>query len=166
MNTFVIILTILINFILETTIIPYFRVFQVVPNTALIIVVVLAILNGKTMGAIVGLIVGLLQDIMFSPVLGINSFIYFFIGYLVGIAETKLSKDNILLPILMTLLITFGYHLTYYFFMYFFNYTTSLLRLLKDVVLIEGIYNIIVSVPVFKLLSKLFVAPTIRFGKK
>ena len=166
MNAFVIILTIIINLILETTIIPSFWIFKVAPNTGLIIVVVLAILNGKTTGAIVGLIVGLLQDVLFSPVIGINSFIYFFVGYLVGIAETKLSKDNILFPILMTILSTFGYHLIYYLFMYFLNYNIHLLKFIKEVVLIEILYNSIISIPVFKLLSKLFVAPTIRFGKK
>lgn len=166
MNAFVIILTILINLILESTIIPSFWIFEVSPSTGLIIVVVLAILNGKTTGAIVGLIVGLLQDLLFSPVIGINSFIYFFIGYLVGLAETKLSKDNILLPILMTILSTFGYHLTYYLFMYFLNYNIHLIKFFKEVVLMEILYNSILSIPVFKLLSKLFVAPTIRFGKK
>ncbi len=166
MNILVVILTIVINLILETTIIPYFDIFKVVPNTGLVIVVVLAILNGKTAGSIIGLIIGLLQDIMFSPVIGINSFIYFFIGYFVGIAETKLSKDNLLLPIIMTILSTFGYHLTYYIFMFFFRYDISLSKLLKEVVLIEIIYNSLISIPVFKLLSKLFVAPKIRFGKK
>jgi len=165
-NILVVILTIVINLILETTIIPYFDIFKVVPNTGLVIVVVLAILNGKTAGSIIGLIIGLLQDIMFSPVIGINSFIYFFIGYFVGIAETKLSKDNLLLPIIMTILSTFGYHLTYYIFMFFFRYDISLSKLLKEVVLIEIIYNSLISIPVFKLLSKLFVAPKIRFGKK
>ena len=166
MNILVVILTIVINLILETTIIPYFDIFKVVPNTGLVIVVVLAILNGKTAGSIIGLIIGLLQDIMFSPVIGIKSFIYFFIGYFVGIAETKLSKDNLLLPIIMTILSTFGYHLTYYIFMFFFRYDISLSKLLKEVVLIEIIYNSLISIPVFKLLSKLFVAPKIRFGKK
>jgi len=165
-NAFVIILTILINLILESTIIPSFWIFEVSPSTGLIIVVVLAILNGKTTGAIVGLIVGLLQDLLFSPVIGINSFIYFFIGYLVGLAETKLSKDNILLPILMTILSTFGYHLTYYLFMYFLNYNEHLIKFFKEVALMEILNNSILSIPVFKLLSKLFVAPTIRFGKK
>jgi len=165
-NTFIIILSIVVNFILETTLIPHFRIFQVVPNTGLVLVVVLAILNGKTIGSLAGLVVGLLQDIMFIPVIGINAFIYFFVGYSVGIAETKLSKDSILLPILMTILLTFGYHMVYYIFMYFFNYNLPLSKLLKDVVSIETVCNTIIAIPVFKLLSKLFITPKITFGKK
>lgn len=166
MNILVIVLTVIINLIFETTVIPYFKIFQVVPNTGLVIVIVLAILNGKVAGSVIGLIVGLLQDIMFSHVIGINAFIYFFIGYFVGIAETKLSKDNLLLPVIMTILSTFGYHLTYYLFMFFLNYDMPLSRLIKEIASIETIYNSVVSILVFKLLSKLFVAPKIRFGKK
>ncbi len=159
-------LIIIINFILQSTILQYFNIFNVVPNTGLVIIVVIALLKGKRAGSIVGLIAGLLQDIIFSPVIGINGFLYFFIGYLVGMTENKLSKDNILIPFIMTLISTICYHLFYYLFMYFLSYNISLLIFFKDVVIIEMIYNSFISIILYKWFSKIFVIPSIRFGRR
>jgi len=52
----IILCIVIFNFILQSTIIPHIAVLGVVPNTALIIVVSLAILNGKREGAVVGII--------------------------------------------------------------------------------------------------------------
>ncbi|SHD77948.1 rod shape-determining protein MreD [Schnuerera ultunensis] len=122
MITLITLLIIIINFILQSTILHYFNIFDVVPNTSLVIIIVIALLRGKKTASIAGLIAGLLQDIIFSPVIGINGFIYFFVGYFVGMAENKLSKDNILIPFIMTLISTICYHLVYYLFMYFLSF--------------------------------------------
>ncbi|MCF6463691.1 rod shape-determining protein MreD [Clostridium sp. Cult1] len=159
-------LIIIINFILQSTILQYFNIFNVVPNTGLVIIVVIALLKGKRAGSIVGLIAGLLQDIIFSPVIGINGFLYFFIGYLVGMTENKLSKDNILIPFIMTLISTICYHLFYYLFMYFLSYNISFLIFFKDVVIIEMLYNSFISIILYKWFSKIFVIPSIRFGRR
>ncbi len=66
------------NFILQSTVFSQISIFGVVPNTGLIIIVTIALLKGRRIGGVVGLLVGLLQDIIFSPVIGVNGFIYFF----------------------------------------------------------------------------------------
>lgn len=159
-------LIIVINFILQSTIVPHFAVFGIVPNTSLVIVIIVSILTGKRIGSITGLIIGMLQDIMFSSVIGVNSFIYFFIGYLIGIAEAKLYKDSILLPFIMSIASTFAYHLSYYIFMFFLNYDISFINFIKDVVFIETIYNTVLSVLLYKWFIKLFSSPSIRFIRK
>lgn len=159
-------LIIIVNFILQSTIIPYFSVFDVVPNTGIIIVVIIALLKGKKLGASAGLLTGFLQDIIFGPVVGVNAFIYFFVGYLIGMTENKFSKDNMLLPVIMTIVSTAGYHFFYHLFMFFLNYNVSLSVIFKDIVISEMIYNSLVSILLFKLLSKIFVVPSITFGRK
>lgn len=159
-------LIIIINFIFQSTIIHYFSIFGVVPNTALIIIVIFGLLRGKKTASIAGLSAGLLQDIIFSPVIGINGFIYFFIGYAVGMAENKLSKDNILIPFFMTSISTIFYHLFYYLFMFFLSYNISFLDFFKNIVIIELIYNSFISILLYKWFSKIFVVPSIRFGRR
>lgn len=159
-------LIIIINFILQTTIVPYFEILNVVPNTSLIIVVIIAILNGKVVGSVSGLIIGLLQDVMFSVPVGISSFIYFFVGYLVGMTENKLSRESILLPMSMTILSTIGYHFLYYLFTFFLSYEISIAYIMKNIFVVEVIYNTLLSVILFKLLSRFFQTPSIRFSKK
>lgn len=166
MNTLIIGLIIVINFILESAVFPNFKIFGILPNTGLIIIVAIALLKGRKTGSIVGLIIGLLQDVIFSRVIGVNGFLYFFIGYFIGMAESKLSKDNILIPFIITLGSTIGYHAFYYLFMFFLNYSTNFPVFFKKVVLFEMIYNGIIAVFIYKWFSKIFVAPSAMFRRR
>ncbi|HSH36013.1 rod shape-determining protein MreD [Schnuerera sp.] len=166
MTTFITILIIIINFILQSTIFQYFKIFEVVPNTSLVIIVVIALLKGKKTASIMGLLAGLLQDIIFSSVIGINGFIYFFVGYLVGMAENRLSKDNILIPFIMTIFSTIFYHLVHNLFMFFLSYNINFLVFFKNVIIIEIFYNSLISIILYKWFSKVFVIPSIRFGRR
>ena len=166
MNIIIYILIIVINFIFQSTLLPYMSVFGVLPNTSIIIIVIIALLKGRKVGSIVGLSMGLLQDIIFSPVIGVNGFIYFFIGYLVGMTESRLSKDNILIPFIMTAAATIGYHLFYYLFMFFLAYNINFSAFFKKTILLEMVYNSLLSILVYKWFSKIFIVPSIRFGRK
>ena len=166
MNILTIFLIIIINFILQSTVLSYFSIFGVLPNTSLIIIVVIALLKGRKAGSIVGLIMGLLQDIIFSPVIGVNAFIYFFIGYFIGMAESKLSKDNALIPFVITIGSTIGYHLFYYLFMFFLGHNLNFSVFFKKVVIFETAYNSLLSILFYKWFSKMFIIPSIRFGRR
>ncbi|WP_236909269.1 rod shape-determining protein MreD [Clostridium sp. Cult3] len=166
MDFFIMALIIVVNFILQSTIFSHISIFGIVPNTGLIIIVVIALLRGRRTGGIVGLLVGLLQDIIFSPVIGVNGFIYFFVGYFVGMAEDKLSKDNLLIPFIMTAGTTIAYHLLYYIFMYFLGYGLNFSIFFKDVVILETLCNSLISILIYKWFSKVFIVPSIRFGRR
>lgn len=166
LNTIIILLIIIINFIFQSTILPRLSLFGVVPNTGLIIVVLISLLKGKGIGSIVGLLIGLLQDIIFSTVIGVNGIIYFFIAYIIGVNEGKLTKDNMLIPIFITFLSTLSYHLLYYVFMFFLGHSINFSIFFKKVVLLETLYNSILSILFYKFFNRIFVVPSIRFGKK
>ncbi len=154
------------NFILQSTVFSQISIFGVVPNTGLIIIVTIALLKGRRIGGVVGLLVGLLQDIIFSPVIGVNGFIYFFIGYFVGMSEDKLSKDNLLIPFIITGVSTIAYHVFYYIFMYFLGYSIYFTVFFKEVVILEILYNSFISIFIYKWFSKIFVIPSIRFRRR
>ena len=166
MSILILAVVVLLNFILQSTIFPYMAIFGVVPNTALLIVMFISLLKGKYYGGFIGIIVGLLQDIIFSSVIGINSFIYFFAGYLTGMAENKLSRDNMFIPILFSLIGTIYYNFTYYTFMFFLSENIPFLSFSKYIMLIEMLYNIVLAIPIYLVLSKIFVEPTIQFDRK
>lgn len=166
MFMFILLLVVLLNFILQSTIFPYIGIFGVVPNTALLIVMSISIFKGRFKGGFTGLLIGIIQDVLFSPVIGINAFIYFFAGYVMGLAENKLIKDNIFIPLLFSILGTIYYNFIYYVFMFFLSQNIPFLSFAKDVLLIEIIYNSILSIPIYKIFSKIYVVPTIRFGSK
>lgn len=159
-------IVILLNFFLQSSIFPYINVLGIVPNTALLIVISIALYKGRFYGGFVGFVIGIIQDIVFSPVVGVNAFIYFFAGYLVGLVENKLTKENILIPILFSILGTIYYNFSYYVFMFFLSQNIPFLSFAKDILVIETIYNGVLSIPIYKIFSKIFVVPKIRFGNR
>ncbi len=159
-------LVIFMNLFLQSSILPYISIMGVVPNTALIIVISIALYKGRIFGGVTGLLIGLIQDIVFSPVIGINAFIYFFIGYSIGLIENKLTRDNIIIPLIFSIFGIIFYNFSYYVFMFFLSRDIPFLSFAKDVLLIEIIYTGVLSIPMYKIFSKIFVVPTINFGKR
>lgn len=162
-NYFLAILILIINFIFQTTILPHFSIAGVTPNTALIIVVIVALLKGKYKGAFIGLVAGLLQDVFFSKIIGINALIFFLIGYVVGLLDNKTFKEGLILPFLAVVISTFSYHIMYYFFMMFLSTDVSFLTIIKDIALKEAIYNSIISIFVYRQVLKHYKLPKINF---
>ncbi len=159
-------IVILFNFLIQSAILPYLSVFGVVPNTGLLIIMSISLLKGKYYGGFIGLAIGLLQDIIFGQVIGVNAFIYFFAGYILGIIAHNLSRDNNIIPILFSALGTVYYNFMYYIFMFFLSRNIPFLSFAKNILIVEIIYNAILSVPIYIIFSKIFVEPTIRFNRK
>ncbi len=166
MRYFIIAIIVLANFILESTILQHISLFGVVPNTSLVIIVCISILSGKKTGSVLGLILGFLQDMLFYDVIGVHALIYFIIGYTIGLTDKKVFKENLFLPFVFTALSTFAFHISYYVFMYFLSIDIDLIKFIKNVVIIESIYNSLLSIFIYKQFLKLFRQPQITFGKK
>lgn len=162
----IIFIIIVINFILQCTVFQYIHIFGVIPNTTLIIVVSIAILKGKHIGGLTGLFAGFIQDIVFSPTIGPNAFVLFFIGYLVGMTDQKLYKESLFIPFIFVALSTLAYHSLYYVLLFFLGENIRFAYFFKRVVLIETLFNSILALPIYKWFSNIFTVPSIRFGKR
>lgn len=156
----------MLNFILQSVIFPKFQVFGQVPNTALAIVVVIALSKGRIYGGIIGLIVGFLQDILFSMTIGISAFILFFIGYLSGFAEDSFARDNAMNPIIFTFLGTLIYNTLFALFMFFLSRGITLESAVKSIISFELALNSIAAFLIYKLFKKIFSRPQIRFNRR
>lgn len=159
-------LIVLINFIFESTLLQYFAILGVMPNTSLILIICFAVLGGKKIGGSLGIILGLLEDAFFYNVIGVHALIYFIIGYSIGIVEKKVFKENLFLPLLFTFISTIGFHVIYFVFMYFLSIDVSFIKLMKEVVIVEALYNSVLSVFFYKQILKLYRQPHISFRKK
>lgn len=154
MNVYLLVLLIIGNFLLQSTIFQYFRIAGILPNTALVIIVIISILNGRKKGITAGIITGLLQDLFFSRAIGVNTLIYMLIGYIIGGFEKKLFKDNLLTPIFLITVSTFFYHSVYFLLMYFLNQPFNFLFVLRKIALIEAIYNLFIGIFIYKCFYK------------
>ncbi len=160
MRVIVIIITIIMNFVLQSTLLHHISIFNVIPNTSLIIVVCFALLRGRKTGSIIGVFTGLLHDIIFCDVLGIYTLIYFIIGYIVGIFDKKVFEGSVLAVIFFTGSSTVFFHTVYYFIMFFIYVNLNFYTIFKQVILAECIYNCIISIFIYRQLSKIYVNKT------
>ena len=92
---------IFVNFILQTTLLPYISIGGILPNTALIIVVSYALLRDSTEGAIVGFFSGLPIDIFFGTSFGYYTLLFLLAGLLIGRSQKDFYRENYLLPIII-----------------------------------------------------------------
>ncbi|TCO79984.1 rod shape-determining protein MreD [Marinisporobacter balticus] len=141
---------IILNFLMQSTLLQHFRILEILPNTSLIIVIVFAILSGKKRGAAIGFFTGMVQDILLGNMLGANTLIYMIIGYNIGIFEKNIYKDNYLTPVFFTIIATIIYHLMYYVIMYMTHNTINIFLLFRKIIFLEVIYNAIVSIFVYR----------------
>lgn len=156
MKAIIIGIIIIINLILQSTLFQYFQVFGVLPNTALILVISFSVYSGKNKGALIGFIIGLLQDIVFGKMIGLNAMIYMLVGFTVGYVNRKLYKDNPIVPVLLTASSTVAYETIHMIFIYLMRYRIELLTVFKNMLIIEVIYNSILSVFIYALISRLY----------
>lgn len=166
MIIFVLGLICIINFFLQSSIFPYISILGVVPNTALILIICISIYKGRYYGSFFGLFIGLLQDIIFSSVIGINGLIYFFLGYLIGVSENRLIRNNIIVPVIFSILGLIYYNFFYYVFLYFLSRDIPFLSFARENLLIEIVYTCLLSIPIYKVFDYKFREPTISFGNR
>ncbi|MBM7613580.1 rod shape-determining protein MreD [Alkaliphilus hydrothermalis] len=153
---FIIGLVIIVNLILQSTLLQYFKIYNVLPNTALILVISFSMYSGKNQGAIIGLSVGMLQDIIFGRIVGLNAFVYMLIGYFVGLINRKVFKDNLLIPVALTAVGTVLYETVNMLFLCFLKYRIELFNVFKKMLVVEVLYNSIFSILIYIYVSKLF----------
>ena len=156
MRSIIISIIILFNLILQSTLFQWFKIYDVVPNTSLIIVISFAIYSGRNRGAIIGFFVGILQDIIFGRIIGLGALIFMIIGYLVGLMDQKIFKDNLFVPLVLTALATILYEMVNFLLIFLLGYKIELLNIIKKMLIIEVIYNSIISIIVYYYVSKLF----------
>ncbi|WP_245592044.1 rod shape-determining protein MreD [Clostridiisalibacter paucivorans] len=146
------VIVILLNFVIQTTIFEHIAVYSVLPNTALIIVIIFAILREKRQGAIIGIITGFLYDMLFYDVVGTHSLVYFLIAYSYGSINNKFFRNSPFTAAVFTFIGTILSHLLYYIIMYIFGVNMEFILLLRRVIIVESIYNSILSIFIFKLI--------------
>ncbi|OLS03325.1 rod shape-determining protein MreD [Tissierella creatinophila] len=156
---------IIVNLILQGSILPFFSFLVFLPNTALVSVVIISILKGKYYGAFFGLFMGLFQDLLFGEAIGVHALIYFLIGYAVGVLQTSLNNENTFIPIIFSGISTIFYNLMYFLIIYFLSKNISLDSAVKRIFSIEILYNSILAIIVYRSLFKLFRTRSLKFGR-
>jgi len=80
-------LVLFVSVILQTTVMPHFRVMGSQPDLVLIVTVTFAFLEGSALGSATGFMGGLLQDLAVTQVVGLSALSKTLVGYMAGQLE-------------------------------------------------------------------------------
>lgn len=126
----------------------------VMPNLFVILVLFIGLFTNKNKGTIYGLIIGMFLDFFVGSKLGIYTITLGLVGLVAGIFDKNFSKDSRMTIMLMVAGITASYEIIIYFLNYFIlNGNLEILEFLK-ILLIEIIYNIIITIIIYPLIKK------------
>ena len=156
MKNLYMILIVFVNLILQITLYNFIKVFDVVPNIALILVVLFSLTSNVVMGGFIGLFTGLLYDILIMDVIGINALIYFLIGIILGSFSDEINKENKMLYVFVTAIATVFYHVVTAFIMFFLKMNIYNIVLIIDKIIIQIIINSLLCILVQRLLNYIF----------
>lgn len=144
-----------ITIIIQSTLIPLISIKGIHPDLLLVIVVSYALLSGKEYGAGMGFFAGLLQDLVSGSIFGINTLSKLATGYMFGLAERKVFKEHVLLPVLATLVATLFSGLVGIILLLIGGYKVDIAAaVMQNIMPLVG-YNIIIAVPVHHVVYRL-----------
>jgi rod shape-determining protein MreD len=90
----------------QSTVMPYLRVFGVMPNLMLMVVVAWTLLRGPGEGLVWGFLGGIFMDLFSRTPLGISALALVISAYAASYAEGTLYRNHSALPLLVVLVIT------------------------------------------------------------
>lgn len=148
----IVLLTLIVNIIIQSTLLQHIRIRGILPNTAIIIIISFSLLRGSKEGAVVGLFTGLLQDMFFGTSIGYYSLLGMLMGYFFGHFHQNFYRENYILPILLCSSGTFIYESLVYITGYLFMGNLNYLYFLGRVIIPEIAYTAVFSIFIYRIL--------------
>jgi len=155
MNILVWFSVIFVAIIIQSTLLPLATYHGIYPDLLLIIVVSYSLLSGKENGVGMGFCSGLFQDLVSGSIFGINTLSKLAIGYLFGLAERKVFKEHVLLPVVATALATVLNGLVVLMVLFILGYKVDIVSAFINNIVPLVSYNVIISIPVHHIVYRL-----------
>ena len=149
------ILSFLIIYLLQSNFFSWFNIVGVKPNLFVILVLMTGLFIGKRAGIIFGILFGISLDFFISKSIGISSVMLGIIGFIGGYLDKSFSKDSRITMITMIAITTFLYEIGVITFNYFINGAQLPVLYVIKTLIIELIYNSIITIIIYPLIMKL-----------
>lgn len=155
MNSLVWVALVIVTFIIQASLLPLLSFSGIRPDLLLIVVVSCAILSGREKGVGMGFFAGLLQDLASGTVFGTNTLAKLAVGFSFGLAERKVFKENIILPLMITAAATVIHSLIVLGLLFIFGHRVDFLAAVRYNLLPLVAYNVVLSIPVHQIIFRL-----------
>lgn len=153
----IMVLTILISFVLQTTLFQFFSFGGISPNLLIIVTASYGFMFGRRYGMVVGFFSGLLMDIFYGSVLGFYALIFLYIGAANGIFHRVFYQNDIKLPLALITVSDLVYSFICYVLLFLLRGRFQIGFYFKNVIIPEIVYTIFVTVflyPVILLINR------------
>ena len=142
-------LLLLIIFIVQSTLIDAVRIFGVMPNLIICVLVAVSLAEGHVAGGLIGMFAGIFIDVTVADVRGFFVIILLIIGGLLGYLSNDYMKSSAYNAFLLCAPVSFLYN-TLIFFTHFYNYSAGgVLRIYLTKIIPEALYTAALAVPMF-----------------
>lgn len=148
-------LSIIICFILQTTVFRALDFSGIVPNLMIILTSSYAFMRGDKSGILIGMFCGLLVDIFFGTYLGFYALIYMYIGFVIGKFNKIFFPENILLPLTLIVSSDLLFGFICYILLFMFRNKFDIAYYTFNVIIPEAIYTALVAVFIYPILIKI-----------
>lgn len=152
------IVSFLIIYLLQTNLFLWFNIANVKPNLFVILVLIIGVFGGKSLGITLGILFGLSIDFFIGKSIGISSIMLGIVGFLGGYFDKKFSKDSRITIMLIIAISTVGYEIGAYLLNIIINSVQMNTMFFVQILIIEVIYNLILTIILYPII--------IRFGYK
>ncbi|MBO5371799.1 MAG: rod shape-determining protein MreD [Lachnospiraceae bacterium] len=145
-RTIVVGIMVIVCFLLQSTLFQALAFASIAPNLMIIVTSSFGFMRGKKEGMLIGFFSGLLMDIFFGSVIGFYALIYMYIGYANGFFRKLFFPEDIKLPMILIFASDVIYNFLVYFFQFLFRGQFSFLFYLKNIIIPELVYTILVTI--------------------
>ena len=155
LRKFVLTITILIFYLLQTTLFKALSLASVAPNLLIILTFAAGFMRGKKEGMFVGLFSGLVLDLFYGQVIGFNALRYMYIGYINGFFHSMFYDEDVTLPLGLVMGSDFVYNFVYYVFRFLLRNRLDFGYYLIHIILPEMIYTVVVTVVLYRIMLRI-----------
>jgi len=154
-RVFVLFLIILIDAVLQGTLLQGIGILGIVPNISIALVATYALLRDDVEGAIFGLCLGFVKDVLHSDILGYYSLMFLVAGYLCGKSRRSFYRENYISALAIIALTAFLYETAFYITGFLLRGNALFLHYLTHIILPTVLYTTLVSVIIYFLMCRI-----------
>ena len=141
--------------LLQTTVFPKVTLAGAKPELVYLVVIVMAMLDGPSIGAVIGFSGGMAHDFLQNAPKGVTALTLTLLGYAVGLARTYIVSPSPLLPMMLVGVGTFGGLLFYGTVSALIGQLDSGWLYLLKIAFFSGVYNGLLTPVFFPLLKRI-----------
>lgn len=158
MKKFVIVVCLILSFfiiyLLQVNFFSWFNLASIKPNLFVILVLIIGLFAGKSVGTAFGISFGIALDFFIGKSIGISALMLGIVGFTGGYLDKNFSKDSRVTMITMIVISTIIYELGTYIFNYFINSVKISIWYFLKILIIELVYNMIITIIIYPLIMK------------